>query len=86
MTSDQAAGPLTADEAVAFADLLAAWADMLSDRQRGALGEILIRAATAPSNGDKPTGFRGRLLPDPVYDLLFVRLQERAPDLTVPDA
>ena len=86
MTSEPAPAPMSEGEARALADHLAAWADTLTSRQRQALGEILARAAVAPLNGLEPAGFRGRLLPDPTYDLFFARLQEVAPDLTVPDA
>ena len=90
MTNEPAPEPITADEAVALADHLAAWADTLPSHQRWVLGEMLARAATAPPAGDPNTidqlGRRARRLSDPVYDRFFARLQEAAPDLTVPDA
>ena len=86
MTGDQAAEPMTDAEVQALADQLAGWAGTLAARPRQALGEILTRAATAPLGGAAPHSPRARLLSDSTYDLLFVRLGEQAPDLTIPDA
>ena len=90
MTNEPAPEPITGDEAVALADHLAAWADTLPSQQRWVLGEVLARAATAPDGGAPGTidqlGRGVRRLSGPVYDRFFARLQERAPDLTVPDA
>jgi len=86
MTDDQRATPMTDAEAQDFADQLVTWAGTLAPRPRQALGEILVRAATAPLGGDALLRPRVPLLPDSTYDRFFVRLGERAPDLTIPEA
>ena len=86
MTSDQPAGPMTDAETHALADLLAAWAGTLTARQRQALGEILTCAATAPLGGEAPCSPQVPLLTDSTDDRFFIRLGERAPDRTIPEA
>lgn len=78
--------PFTASEAATLADLLTAWAATLSPRHRAALGHLLAHAAVAPFPADDLAPRPSRVLTATVYDAFFVRLQETAPDLTVPDA